>query len=345
MGETVCCVVVDFSQNYEGKFHQAAHSSHFGASKQQMTLHQGVLYTASHTQGFVTVSKSLQHDACAVGAHIIVAMDYFLEKFPHIDTLHIKSDGPSTQYKNKTMFHVDSQVIPKKYPQLKKVTHNYSEAGHGKSPADGIGAAVKHLADEAVKYGDDVQNFEKFLSVVTSQSKGIYIANVTEEDIQAVEAQLPHKVSSFSGTREIFQLTWKAESPTIVNFNNLSCFDCSPGDKCVHYYKGSLDYGPSFESHESEETTKACETKIDPSKQDNDIPVKKKRVKIISDEILSKKIVVRKISHADKNIKIVKTGKSNQSQSTHNVVKLEQSLTPKPLEIIESIDVPLSFLA
>ena len=37
-------IVVDFSQNYNGKYHKSIHSADFGASKTQISFHCGVIY-------------------------------------------------------------------------------------------------------------------------------------------------------------------------------------------------------------------------------------------------------------------------------------------------------------
>lgn len=66
-----------------------------------------------------------------------------------IRKLHILSDGPSTQYKNKTKFYLFSQHLVHDLG-LKCATWNFSESGHGKGAADGIGAVVKRIADAMV---------------------------------------------------------------------------------------------------------------------------------------------------------------------------------------------------
>lgn len=182
--------LMDFSQNYLCKYNTEVHSVHFGASRQQVTLHTGMLYTSSVKHGFATASESLRHDSQAVLAHLFDVFDHFLLDLPFINTIHFKSDGPTTQYKNKNIFFLITQLLPERYPQINKITYNYSESGHGKSPADGIGGNLKRLADDSVRYGNDVSNFDAFLSTLKSKTKEVYVSSIDAEDISNVLIKL-----------------------------------------------------------------------------------------------------------------------------------------------------------
>ena len=67
-----------------------------------------------------------------------------------VKKIHFMSDGPTTQYRNKKMFYLIPQYVPKYLPTVKKISYIFSKAGHGKSSADGIGGCLKRLADDAV---------------------------------------------------------------------------------------------------------------------------------------------------------------------------------------------------
>lgn len=239
-------ILVDFSQNYQCKYATEIQGVHFGASRTQITLHTGMLYTKSVKQGFATLSESLKHDSCAVTAHLKRAIIKLQSegRLDGIDTLHFASDGPMTQYKNKNMFHLATQYLSKKFPQIKKVTYNYSESGHGKNAADGIGAALKRTADNLVKYGADIPDYETFVKYMIENNGKIVISNVTKEDIDEVSKELPKDIKSIPGTRKIYQFRWNCEFPTIVNFNYLSCFECDVGNICIHNAKNTFDYNP-----------------------------------------------------------------------------------------------------
>lgn len=172
-----CFVLIDFSENYSCKYGSEVQSVHFGATKQQLTIHTGVIWTTSFTQGFATISKSLRHDSAAVMAHLLDIFYYYLPQLDYVKTLHFMSDGPTTQYKNRTMFYLIIHLLPKYYSQIERITYNFSESGHGKGPADGIGAAIKRICDDKVSYGQDISDLNAFLLAVKEHSKKIHVAS------------------------------------------------------------------------------------------------------------------------------------------------------------------------
>ncbi|KAL2102116.1 hypothetical protein ACEWY4_001284 [Coilia grayii] len=67
-----------------------------------------------------------------------------------------------------------------------QVTWNFSEKSHGKGAPDGVGGAVKRIADSAVNRGADIQTPEDFYSFLTERqaSSEIKFFWVSEEDIK-----------------------------------------------------------------------------------------------------------------------------------------------------------------
>jgi len=55
-------ILVDFSENYLSKYTDEIQSVHFGASRNQISLHTGVIYYMDQCISFCTVSSSLRHD-------------------------------------------------------------------------------------------------------------------------------------------------------------------------------------------------------------------------------------------------------------------------------------------
>lgn len=49
---------------------------------------------------------------------------------------------------------------------IKLASYNFSEAGHGKSVADGVGRTIKRTADQMVLKGKDDSNIDEFLAAV-----------------------------------------------------------------------------------------------------------------------------------------------------------------------------------
>ena len=156
--ETEAVLHVDFSENYACKLSREIQAFHFGGSRKQATIHTAVLYTVDATKSYATLSDSLRHDERAVWAHLEPILKELRTNSPQITTLHIISDGPVTQYRNKANFYLLS-TLPFIYG-FKNTTWNYSERAHGKGAPDGIGGAVKREADLYVQRGGELQTVD-----------------------------------------------------------------------------------------------------------------------------------------------------------------------------------------
>lgn len=159
--ENEAVILVDFSENFVGKYNREIHSVHLGSAKTQITLHTGVLYhnniserkdSDENIEGessfnspkcilFCSISSSLRQDPSAIWAHIMPVLKMLHQELPLIDTVHFQSDGPCTQYRNKKNFYLMTHFSNKF--GFKYVSWNLTEAGHGKSTADGIGAVLQ----------------------------------------------------------------------------------------------------------------------------------------------------------------------------------------------------------
>lgn len=233
-------ILMDWSENYLCKYAQEPQSVHFGASRQQVSLHTGMIYSKNYSEGFCTFSESLRHDPVAILAHLKLVIDHALKKNPGIKRIHFQSDGPSTQYRNKTMFYLICKLFPKMYENFESIIYNYSEAGHGKGPADGIGAVVKRTLDSLVAHGSDIGNYESLVTAVRENCQNIFSGTVTQTDIDLLEPNLSKNIKVFSGTMKVHQFKWYRADENLIRFNEMSCYDCSITDKCQHYHLGEL---------------------------------------------------------------------------------------------------------
>ncbi|XP_026735951.1 uncharacterized protein LOC113499619 isoform X1 [Trichoplusia ni] len=219
---------MDFSENYSYKFAAEVQSLHFGGSRGQVSLHTVVAYLKEERetvhQCLCTVSECTRHDSPAVWAHLQKALEFVFEKRPSITTAHILTDSPTSQYRNKQIFYILTQLRDT-FPSLKFVTWNYQESGHGKGAPDGVGAVVKRTADHEVKCGRDVGDFATFLRVVSENVKNVEIKVVEEHEIKEKELLLPKDISPFKGTMLVHQVVWNSRSE-FLEFRKLSCFLC-----------------------------------------------------------------------------------------------------------------------
>lgn len=173
-------------------------------------------------------------------------LELYMPKLESIDTLHFLTDGPFSQYKNQFIFYLFTQILLKKYPQIKCFTHNYKETHHGKDEIDGIGGYLKRTGDDTVKYDKkNIPDFDTFISVLQSEVTEVLISTISSEDIAKIKSilnQNSDKLKSFKGTSKVHQFTWDKSNFEVVYFNSLSCFECEPGTQCIHYHLGKLDY-------------------------------------------------------------------------------------------------------
>ncbi len=119
-------------------------------------------------------------------------------KYPDIDTVHFVT---ASQYKQKKNF---SMFVNRLYTYgFIKSTWNFLAAGHGKGPADGIGAVVKRTADRLVARG------------------------IEEED-----KYIPSDLRVVPGTMKIHQMSTN-ETETL-SYRVLSCFCAYPDEYVCH---------------------------------------------------------------------------------------------------------------
>ena len=118
------------------------------------------------------VSDDRQHDSGAILAIMEILTTHLKEKYPLINIVHYCSDSPSSQCRNIFLFSVIA-----KHQELfgLSCTWAYFEAGHGKGPCDGVGAAAKREADNALKGGINILNAEDFARVGNIEGNVTYI--------------------------------------------------------------------------------------------------------------------------------------------------------------------------
>ncbi len=240
---------IDFSENYGCKLNSEIQSYHFAGSRKQVTLHTAVAYTSKGTQSYATLSPSLRHDERAVWAHIMpVLEDVMLEHKQAIDILHVISDGPVTQYRNKTNCFLLSQVPFTM--GFKHVTWNFSERSHGKGAPDGVGGAVKRTADKYVLRGSDLQSPRDFYQFLSSQTEtSVKFKWIEESDIEAYDKLLPPSVKPVTGILGTHQVL--SSSPGVILHRDLSCF-CSYPEVCSCHKSKKVDFGNALETESND---------------------------------------------------------------------------------------------
>lgn len=185
---------IDFSENYGCKYGEEVQSTHFAGSKAQLSLHTCVYYSTNNeypmnltkTTSFCTVSENTKHDPVLICAHLKPVIENIKLITPNLTELHILSDGPSTQYRNKTMFHMIINFIAKQ-SNAKRILWHFSETGHGKGAPDGVGGCIKRLADASVAHGKDIYNLETFLACLKDSWKNIKIIPIDDTHVENIK--------------------------------------------------------------------------------------------------------------------------------------------------------------
>lgn len=239
---------IDFSENYGCKYGEEIQSAHFGGAKPQLSLHTCVYYSTDSqtpqnhlkTTCFCTVSENLRHDPVLICAHLKPIIEQIKLLTPDLRELHILSDGPTTQYRNKTMFYMIANYLSKIISAHTIIWH-FTEAGHGKGAPDGIGGCMKRICDKAVANGKDVSNMESFIKCLKLNCKNINVIPIDDKDVCEIqEIAADNNIRPFKGTFQVHQISWSALEPDLLHARRLSCISCAAHVKCPHYEIGQI---------------------------------------------------------------------------------------------------------
>lgn len=171
---------------------------------------------------FCTVSPSYLHNPAAIWAHILPVLEYLKKLYPHLSTLSIWSDGPTTQYRNKFNFLLFNHLTR---PLFKYANWNMFEAGHGKGAADAVGGVIKRMADDKVKMGHDIQDECTLFKTLKDLTK-IKMFYVKEATIKSISQIIPNNVQPVAGTMQLHQIVLDDNASMVVR--NISCFCALP---------------------------------------------------------------------------------------------------------------------
>lgn len=216
-------VHIDFSENYACKYSTEVQSMHFGASREQVTIHDGVIYIGSdYVKSFCSLSNSPRHDPVAVWSHLMPVLSWVLSEHPNVDSVHFMSDGPVTQYRCKTNFYLFSKLLVEEFPRVKNATWNFTGAAHGKGASDGVGAAIKRRADTIVANGRDIPNAATMFKILLEQESKVQLFYIPARDIEEADDDVPLKIQTLQGTMKFHQI--RLESRSKLKHRNLGCF-------------------------------------------------------------------------------------------------------------------------
>jgi len=221
--ETEAIIHVDFSENYNGKLAEEIQTMHFGGNRRQISLHTVVVQLKDKTKSYCTVSDNTHHGPGAIWAHMQPILEAVKTENPKVTAIHFVSDGPSTQYRSKNNFFMFHREIIEKHG-FERATWNFTESGHGKSSADGVGGTVKRTADRLVAGGKDINDADAFYNNVSKELKNVQLFQVSGTDIERYSGCIPSSIQTVRGTMKLHQIMINSEHRGILKTKLLSCF-------------------------------------------------------------------------------------------------------------------------
>lgn len=242
MNEYEALIVCDWSENYLCKYNEEVQAIHFGASRNQISLHTGIVYigmqpeiSSNKKKPFCTVSDNNAHDAVAIWAHLVPILSMINNECPQVKVLHFFSDGPTSQYRNKTNFFLMCKICSNYDFEIS--SWNFWEPGHGKGPADGIGGLVKRTCDRAVAMGHDVTSAAEFIKTVSNLNINIFKVEDYEISLMSFHvSELEGRLMPIKGTLILKCVLWnKINGPFSLRLREHSCVMCRMSKDCTHY--------------------------------------------------------------------------------------------------------------
>ena len=234
LSDNECMIHIDFAENFLCQYATEIQSVHFGGSHEQATLHNGVFYTRVGsdliTTSFCTISNSRHHGPVAIWVYLDPVLKLVKSLNPMTDTIHFFSDSPSTQYRQKLNFFLFSTKL-QEYG-FKCGTWNFSEAGHGKGAADGVGGALKRTADRLISLNSDINTPRRLFDALLASRSIVHLFFVESDKVDEATANAPN-VAPIPGTMNIHQLTCSEFGK--LKYRDVTCFCSTNKVECECY--------------------------------------------------------------------------------------------------------------
>lgn len=228
----------DWSESWATKCHTEVQALHFGGSRTLLSIHTNACYMWNPKTKKIdiikhcTISEDARHTASAIFAHLKPLFQMF--KDSGVKTLHIFSDGPTGQYRNKRIFFLICHFA-KEYG-FDRLIWNYFEKHHGKGAIDGYGATLKITANNKVSQGSDITDAASFINVLKHVK--IDLSEIKSDEIDMIEKIVPappKELKAAAGTFKVHQVIWNNSDEHNLYLRMRSCLhreDFSACSKC-----------------------------------------------------------------------------------------------------------------
>lgn len=251
---------MDFAENYACRGLDEVQSAYW--SQTQVTLHPTVIYSSNGEEpaqhsSYVYVSDDLNHNANTVITFVKDLIEKVKEIDPDVKAIHYWTDGPTSQYRNKTVFYL---IANHKESFGIDAYWNFFEAGHGKGPCDGIGGVTKRSADIAMKSGRcSIQDASDFYAWSQSDACNLKSISFTYID-KAVCEENSVEISTWpakpvKGTMKVHAVIGRGNSKLLVRDTSCYCEKCLAGeDMCPGWREESVTQERRQDNQDPQET-------------------------------------------------------------------------------------------
>ena len=156
-------------------------------------IHTGYCYTKEDSHGFASLSDSSDHRAEAINCALKPKIVDLVQKGKR--RIVICSDSPTSQYRNSKNIYLMKKIAQELNVSIRLL---FTEAGHGKSPYDGVGGNIKTQVESALlnNFGQNatdaihsVKDVKKLIEEKTNLTYHITIH--TKDEIENVKKSLP----------------------------------------------------------------------------------------------------------------------------------------------------------
>lgn len=206
-----------------------------------------------------------------------------------------------------------------------KATWNFSEAYHGKGPADGVGGAIKRLLDSKVSFGCDVLNAKSAIEILKDESS-VKLFHIEDKNIDYIKYTNEFELSNLvavPNTMKIHQIQSSNDGNYYeINYRILSCFCSTAGIRgfcnCFSLKKHYL-LKPNLRVNETPSTTEdELSTKVKPMK------IRKRQIILSSDDYDTDEDIFT----APKKIHKLDYGTQNHFQKPHsNMISFDNNIS------------------
>ena len=185
-GKTIA-MQVDFSENATLACQNEIQSAHWQHSQATLfTAHAWV--DTGKEESTVIVSDDLDHTKLAVYTFVSKLISILREKYPEFERVHVFSDGPSSQFKQRFLF---SNLYPWQKQFDCEICWHFLATSHGKGIIDGLGGTVKRSVWRYVRSGKGFATTpQMFHELALQRNPGINILFISKNEVAENEVHL-----------------------------------------------------------------------------------------------------------------------------------------------------------